>query len=72
LREGGVEAAIGTWNMPMTSFFRARYGFQKGDFPVADRVFARSLTLPLYAHMTRSDQEKVTDELKKSLTERQR
>ena len=72
LKEEGVEAAIGTWNMPMTSFFRARYGFQKGDFPVADRVFARSLTLPLYAHMTRSDQEKVTDELKKSLTERQR
>jgi dTDP-4-amino-4,6-dideoxygalactose transaminase len=72
LRERGVETAIGTWNMPMTSFFRARYGFKKGDFPVADRVFARSLTLPLYAHMTRSDQEKVTDELKQSLIERQR
>ncbi|HSM88682.1 MAG TPA: DegT/DnrJ/EryC1/StrS family aminotransferase [Desulfobacterales bacterium] len=72
LKEGGVEAAIGTWNMPMTSFFRARYGFKKGDFPVADHVFARSLTLPLYAHMTRSDQEKVTGELKKSLAERKR
>jgi dTDP-4-amino-4,6-dideoxygalactose transaminase len=72
LRERGVETAIGTWNMPMTSFFRARYGFKKGDFPVADRVFARSLTLPLYAHMIRSDQEKVTDELKQSLIERQR
>lgn len=72
LKEGGVEAAIGTWNMPMTSFFRAHYGFKKGDFPVADHVFARSLTLPLYAHMTRSDQEKVTGELKKSLAERKR
>jgi dTDP-4-amino-4,6-dideoxygalactose transaminase len=72
LKEGGVEAAIGTWNMPMTSFFRARYGFKKGDFPVAEHVFARSLTLPLYAHMTRSDQEKVTGELKKSLAERKR
>jgi dTDP-4-amino-4,6-dideoxygalactose transaminase len=56
----------------MTSFFRARYGFKKRDFPVADQVFARSLTLPLYAHMTRFDQEKVTDELKKSLAERKR
>ena len=72
LKEEGVEAAIGTWNMPMTSFFRARYGFKKRDFPVADQVFARSLTLPLYAHMTRFDQEKVTDELKKSLAERKR
>jgi len=72
LKERGVETTIGTWNMPMTSFFRTRYGFMPGDFPVADRVFARSLTLPLYAHMTRSDQETVAEELKKILIERQR
>jgi perosamine synthetase len=72
LKEREVEAAIGTWNMPMTSFFRTRYGFMQGDFPVADRVFARSLTLPLYAHMTRSDQETVAEELKKFLIERRR
>lgn len=70
LRERGVETAIGTWNLPMTSFFRARYGFKPGDFPVADRVFAQSLTLPLYAHMTPSDQETVAEELKKILAER--
>ena len=72
LKERGVETTIGTWNMPMTSFFRTRYGFMPGDFPVADRVFARSLTLPLYAHMTRSDQETVAEELKKILIERRR
>lgn len=72
LRERGVETAIGTWNMPMTSFFRTRYGFRQEDFPVADRVYARSLTLPLYAHMTRFDQETVAEELKKILIERQR
>lgn len=72
LKEKGVETAIGTWNLPMTSFFRSRYGFEPGDFPVADRIFARSLTLPLYAHMTRSDQERVAEELKKLLIERHR
>lgn len=72
LKEREVETTIGTWNMPMTSFFRSRYGFMPGDFPVADRVFARSLTLPLYAHMTRSDQETVAEELKKILIERRR
>ena len=70
LKERGVESTIGTWNIPMTSFFRARYGFMPGDFPVADRVFARSLTLPLYAHMTRHDQETVAGELKEILNKR--
>jgi len=56
----------------MTSFFRTRYGFMRGDFPVADRVFARSLTLPLYPHMTRRDQETVAEELKKLLIKRQK
>jgi perosamine synthetase len=72
LKERGVESAIGTWNMPMTSFFQTRYGFKQGDFPVADRVFARSLTLPLYAHMTRYEQETVAEKLKEILNERQR
>jgi len=72
LKEKGVETTIGTWNLPMTRFFRTRYGFEPGDFPVADSVFARSLTLPLYAHMTRSDQETVAEELKILLIERQR
>jgi dTDP-4-amino-4,6-dideoxygalactose transaminase len=67
LKDAGIETTIGTWNMPMTSFFRVRYGFRQGDFPVADRVFARSLTLPLYAHMTPSNQETVADRLKRIL-----
>jgi perosamine synthetase len=72
LKEKGVESTIGTWNIPMTSFFQRRYGFRRGDFPVVDRVFARSLTLPMYAHMTRADQERVAEELKAILIDRQR
>jgi dTDP-4-amino-4,6-dideoxygalactose transaminase len=64
LKDAGIETTIGTWHMPMTSFFRDRYGFRPGDFPVADRVFARALTLPLYVPMTASDQETVADRLK--------
>jgi perosamine synthetase len=59
LRACGVEATIGTWNMPMTDFFRAKYGFRPGDFPNADAVFARALTLPLHPALTEADQEYV-------------
>lgn len=52
LREQGVETNIGTWHMPLTRYFRTRYDYREGDFPVTDRVFARSLTLPLYEGLT--------------------
>ncbi len=67
LRERGIETNIGTWHMPMTTFFRTRYGYRAGDFPVTDRVFARSFTLPLYEGLPESDLGKVVDEIK-SLT----
>ncbi len=65
LREFGVETNIGTWHMPLTSFFRTRYGFKLGDFPVADNIFARSLTLPLYESLEKTDQEFVVSGLQK-------
>jgi perosamine synthetase len=38
--------------MPLTTFFRTKYGHKPGDFPATDDVFARSVTLPLYKSMT--------------------
>lgn len=61
LREKGIETNIGTWHMPMTTFFRTRYGFRSGDFPVADKVFAESFTLPLYEGLAESDLSRVVD-----------
>jgi dTDP-4-amino-4,6-dideoxygalactose transaminase len=63
LRERGIETTIGTYHMPMTTYFRSKYGFREGDFPVTDDVFARAFTLPLHDQMTDADQEKVVHEL---------
>ena len=63
LRARGVETTIGTWHMPMTEYFRTRYGFAVGDFPVADDVFARALTLPLYEGLLAEQQETVVREI---------
>jgi len=56
LKEQGIETTIGTWHMPMTTFFREKYGFAPGDFPASEEAFARSLSLPLYAGLTDADQ----------------
>jgi perosamine synthetase len=63
LKEKYIETTIGTWHMPLTAYFRTRYGYQPGDFPVTDNVFARSLTLPIFETLSKSDQEVVVDSL---------
>lgn len=65
LKEKGVETNIGTWHMPLTTYFRTRYGYRVGDFPVSEIVFSRALTLPLYETLQLEDQEFVVECLRK-------
>ncbi len=67
LKEKGVETTIGTWHMPMTTYFRTRYSYHTGAFPVTDRVFSRSVTLPMHRYLSESDQKKVRETLLNSL-----
>jgi len=63
LRAEGIETTIGTWHMPLTTYFRSRYGYRRGDFPIADDIFDRSLTLPLHERLTDEEQQRVVDRL---------
>lgn len=56
LRAAGVETTIGTYHMPMTTWFRQAYGFGPGDFPVTDDVAARAISLPLFEALTPAEQ----------------
>jgi len=61
LKERGIETTIGTWHMPMTTYFRQRYGYKTGDFPVTDCVFARAMTLPVYEELAARDRQYICD-----------
>lgn len=63
LKERGIETNIGTVHMPATSYYRRRYGYQDGDFPVTDDVYARSLTLPLFESISLAEQQRVVHHL---------
>jgi perosamine synthetase len=63
LKEQGVETNIGTWHMPLTNYFKTRYGYKMGNFPITDSIFSRSLTLPLYESLSITDQEIVVKNL---------
>jgi perosamine synthetase len=60
-RERGVEVQVGTIHMPLTTYYRQRYGYQPGDFPVTDDIAARALTLPLYEGITPEQQAQVVE-----------
>jgi dTDP-4-amino-4,6-dideoxygalactose transaminase len=63
LRERGIETTIGTYHMPMTTYFRTRGGHGPGDFPATDDVAARAISLPLYEGLTAAQQAQVVDAL---------
>ena len=64
LKEMGIETNIGTWHMPLTTYFRTRYGYCAGNFPISDSVFKRTLTLPLYESLTGDEQQIVVERLR--------
>lgn len=59
MRRRGVETTIGTWHIPLTDYYRERYGYEPGDFPGADLLARRALTLPLFPGITETEQEHV-------------
>jgi dTDP-4-amino-4,6-dideoxygalactose transaminase len=65
LKADGIETAIGTYHIPLTTYFRSAGGFRPGDFSVTDDVASRAITLPLYEALTAEDQVRVVSALKK-------
>jgi perosamine synthetase len=63
MRENGVEVAIGTYHIPLTTYYRQRFGFRVGQFPATDDVASRALALPLHTKLSFEDQERVVNEL---------
>lgn len=58
-RDAGVETQVGTIHMPLTTYYRNRYGHRAGDFPGTDLAAARALTLPLHETITPAEQQTV-------------
>jgi len=58
LREGGIEAQVGTYALHHLAAYR-----DQGDFPGASRVFDRAVALPLHTRLTDSDLDRVAEAL---------
>ena len=54
--------------LPYLSYYRERFSYRPGDFPVAERLFERIISLPLFAGMTDADAGDVIAAVDKVLT----
>lgn len=66
LREAGIGANVHYIPIHTQPFYR-RLGFASGDFPAAERYYARTLSLPLFPALTHAQQDRVVDVLRSVL-----
>jgi dTDP-4-amino-4,6-dideoxygalactose transaminase len=72
LRRENVGASVHFIPLHLHPYYRERYGFQRGDFPVAERAYERVVSLPLYPRMSEGDAEDVIEAVSKVVTTNRR
>ena len=55
LRERGVGTSVHCIPLNTMAFYQQRYGYRTGDFPVAEGVYSRCLSLPIFPAMSDDD-----------------
>jgi dTDP-4-amino-4,6-dideoxygalactose transaminase len=61
LRDAAIQTSVHYPPVHLFGHYRAEQGYRPGDLPVAESLAKRSLTLPLYATMTRVQVDEVCD-----------
>ena len=67
LADGGVGASVHFIPIHYHPYFARRCRAKRGDFPVAERAFEATLSLPIFPGMRQRDVRKVTDALKSAI-----
>lgn len=67
LARDGVAAKPYMPAIHLQPFYRERFGYAPGDFPVAEDIAARSLALPFFPQMTEADVDRVVSALTRAL-----
>ncbi|MEQ8268858.1 MAG: UDP-4-amino-4,6-dideoxy-N-acetyl-beta-L-altrosamine transaminase [Parvibaculum sp.] len=67
MRAAGIGVNVHYIPVHWQPWYRA-LGFRPGDFPVAERYYRRTLSLPLFPGLTHDDQDRVVEALSEALT----
>lgn len=67
LQEAGVSVMVNYRAIHLLTYFRETFGFQPGDFPIAERIGDASLSLPFYPGIPFEHVDRVVEALRHSL-----
>lgn len=68
LKETGVETSIYYPNpVPHMTYYKNKYGYITGDFPVASWISRNSIALPVGPHLNSDDMEYIAENVKKAI-----
>ncbi len=67
LEEVGVESRPYFPPIHLLPFYRERFGFEEGDFPIAEEVARSTLALPFYGSLTEEEVDTVCDAVKEAI-----
>ncbi|MFC2075736.1 UDP-4-amino-4,6-dideoxy-N-acetyl-beta-L-altrosamine transaminase [candidate division KSB1 bacterium] len=67
LRHAGLGVQVHFIPVHLQPYYRDRFGFQRGDFPVAEEFYQRVITLPLFPRMSDEDVEFVIETVRRVL-----
>jgi len=66
LQERGIGVAINYRPIHLLSYYRKTFGFKEGDFPVAEDIGARTISLPLYPKLSEDEARFVVDAVREA------
>ena len=67
LREDGIGTSVHFKPLHLFHYYQERLGIRAGQYPVAERCFDETLSLPIYPDMSDSDVDRVADRVKTHL-----
>jgi UDP-4-amino-4,6-dideoxy-N-acetyl-beta-L-altrosamine transaminase len=67
MAKNGISCSVHFLALHLQPFYKEKFGFKKGDFPVTEWVSEREVSLPLYPRMTEKDVWDVIDAVRDTL-----
>ena len=65
LKAEKIGASVHFIPLHLHPFYQKEYGYKKGDFPVAEKIYSKLITIPLFHGMSIEDADSVVDAIEK-------
>lgn len=65
LQKQGIGVQVHYMPLHLHPFYKNKFGYKKGDFPIAEKYYERAITLPLFPKMTEKEIKRVIKVVKK-------